>query len=227
MSLVRTARMLALVTTAMVADHAAAQVHPLVHGHLPAGDVGGIYAATRQSPVAGYIQPVQFNGPPGTRFTLPIGETFGDGRSDLTAGLPIGAVYRFRITGIPGREGAELYPTIEMIDRTYPPPHLRLAYPIRVDIDEDDLRAALDGELVTRVVYLEDTQNASPLPQSELPDRPLEVTGGGDPLLTADSLGRPLAIVRIGSVAPPTSPALVPNFFFGFPVYYPIEATEP
>ena len=217
---------LMLVMHMVAPETAGAQVHPLVYGNEPAGHVARTLSAARGYPVAGYVQPVQFNGPDGVRFALPVQETFGPGQSDLWAGLPVGGVYRFRITGIPGREGAELYPTIEMIDRTYPPPHLRLKFPIRVDIDQDDLLAALDGELVTRVIYLEDNQNASPLPQTDVPDRPLDIAAGDDPLLAADSLGRPLAIVRMGSMTPPRSPALMASFFHGSPTYFPIYRTS-
>ncbi len=78
------------------------------------------WLAADRSP--GYFQPVAFVGPPGVHFSLPQGGGFADRSESLQAGLLVGGVYRFQITGIPGAEGAELYPTIEVIDRTYPPP---------------------------------------------------------------------------------------------------------
>ena len=212
-----------IAVTLVVAPELSAQTaEPLVGSDLPPGFVGNLYASTRPS-VAGYVQPVQIVTPGGVQATMPVGHTFGEPSSDLRVGLHIGSVYRMRVTGIPGREGEELYPTIEIIDRTYPPPGLALKYPIRIDIDNDDLLAALSGQMVTRVVYLEDTVSASDIAQTELPTRPTEAAAYQDPLDVADALGRPVAIVRIGSLTPPNQPSLLAAFFFGYPVYYPIH----
>jgi hypothetical protein len=145
----------------------------------------------------------------------------------LTAGLLIGGVYRFQITHIPGAEGAELFPTIEVIDRTYPPPGLATRYPIEVMLDEEDFKAALSGQLVTRVIYLEDPETATPMVQTPETNRPLELADNQDALEVADQLGRPVAIVRIGSVAPPSAQALLPEFFFGYPAWAPIVHPQP
>ena len=81
--------------------------------------------------------------------------------------------------------------------------------------------------MVTRVIYLEDPETATPLVQTPLTNRPLDIAEYQDALEVADSLGRPVAIVRIGSVAPPSSAALLPEFFFGYPVWAPIVQPEP
>jgi hypothetical protein len=175
----------------------------------------------------GYFQPVAFAGPDGVRFALPQSGSFVEPAQTLQAGLLIGVVYRFQITGIPAAEGAELYPTIELIDRTYPPPGLATRYPIQISLDEDDLDSALAGQLVTRVVYLEDPQTATPMVQTPQTTRPLEISEHQDALEVADRLGRPVAIVRIGSMSPPRAPALLPQFFFGYPTWAPIYQPEP
>ena len=138
----------------------------------------------------------------------------------------IGGVYRFQVTHIPRAEGAELYPTVELIDRLYPPPGLATSYPIPIVLDESDLDAALAGRLVTRVVYLEDPQTAIAIPGTPTDSRVMDIGYYQDPLHEADRLGRPVAIVRIGSVAPPTAPALLPQFFFGYPPWAPIFKPE-
>ena len=69
-----------------------------------------------------------------------------------------------------------LYPTVEVIDRTYPPPGLATRYPIQIDLDQDDFDAALAGQMVTRVVFLEDPQTATPMEQTAETTRPLEVS---------------------------------------------------
>lgn len=199
--------------------------HSLLSSDMPPGVVG--HARLQgHGPVAGYFQPVSFLGPEGTEFSLALSGAFVDGASNLQAGLLVGGVYRFRITGIPNAEGAELYPTIEVIDRTYPPPGLETRYPITIRLDEEDFNAALAGQLVTRVVYLEDPQTANPIVQTRLTDRPIIATEHQNPLNVADQFGRPVAIVRIGSVAPPRAPALLPRFFFGSPAWAPIHQPE-
>jgi hypothetical protein len=199
--------------------------HRLFSSDVPPGVLGQARLAGR-GPVAGYYQPVALSGPSGVRFALSQLGKFVDPTESLQAGLMVGGVYRFQITSIPGAEGAELYPTIEVIDRTYPPPGLATRYPIQVVLDQDDFDSALDGRMVTRVIFLEDPQTASPLPQTPLTARPLEITEYQDALETADRFGRPVAIVRIGSVAPPRAPELMPGFFFGYPAWAPIYQPE-
>ncbi|MBB3207232.1 hypothetical protein FHS27_003051 [Rhodopirellula rubra] len=202
--------------------------HPLFTGDMPAG----VIASTRQAmgyqqPPQTYYQPVEFHGPEGVRFSLAQYGSFGEGESDLMAGLMIGQVYRFRVSGIPRAEGAELYPTIEMVDRTYPPPGLATTYPIPVNLDEDDINAALEGRLVTRVIYLEDPQTATPLPEGPNGPIAIDVPEYQDPLELADLRGRTVAILRIGSLAPPRAEVLKAQFFFGHPSWAPIFKPNP
>lgn len=195
--------------------------HRILSSDAPPGLIGQSRINGR-GPIAGYFQPVAFSGPDGTQFALAQGNAFTAGAELFQAGLMIGAVYRFRITHMPEFEGAELYPTIEVIDRTYPPPGLATRYPIRVDLDHEDFRAALDGQLVTRVIYLEDPQTATPMVQTKDTIRPMDILENQDALEIADRYGRPVAIVRIGSLAPPSAPELMPQFFFGYPNWAPI-----
>ena len=199
--------------------------HRILSSDMPPGYIGQARLNGR-GPVACYFQPVAFSGPAGSQFSLAQGSAFNDGSELLQAGLMIGGVYRFRITNMPQFEGAELYPTIEVIDRTYPPPGLATRYPIRVHLDHEDFREALNGRLVTRVIYLEDPQTATPIVQTKDTIRPLDIRENQDALDVADRYGRPVAIVRIGSMAPPRSPELLPQFFFGSPVWAPIYHPE-
>lgn len=192
---------------------------------MPPGTVGDARMLGR-GPLAGYFQPVDFNGPAGTRFALAATDGFASPEPRLMAGLGVGSVYRFQITGIPGAEGAELYPTVEIIDRTYPPAGLATSHPIPITLDVQDLRAALDGQLVTRVVYLEDPQTALPVAETPSTSRTMEIAANQDALEVADRLGRPVAIVRIGSLMPPGHPALMSRFNFGYPSWAPIYQPE-
>jgi hypothetical protein len=218
--------------------------HPLYHKSLPPGGIwqgpaaGGSAAGFPQG-AAGLsqgacpeiyqaaFQPVAFSGPQGTEFSLPLSTSYAQGEPNLMAGLLVGAVYRFRITGIPRAIGAELYPTVELIGRTYPPPGLETQFPIPINLSESDLSEALDGNLVTRVIYLEDPQTAIPMALERTNDRPVDIPLDQDALATADALGRPIAIVRIGSKSPPNNPILLPQFYFGYPAWAPIYQPEP
>ena len=71
-------------------------------------------------------------------------------------------LYRFRISDLPELPGAELYPTIELIDRLHPPCGRELEFPVPVAFTQEELQAALAGRLVTKVVYIERPQQATP-----------------------------------------------------------------
>lgn len=200
--------------------------HRVLNGDMPPGVLGQARLMGR-GPVACYFQPVAFSGPQGVQFTLPQNETFGEAEASLQVGLAVGAIYRFRITGIPGSPGAELYPTLEVIDRTYPPPGMAHRFPIPINLDQEDLEAALDGRMVTRVILLEDPQTAIAVATEPTTSRAIDIAEYQDALEVADRFGRPVAIVRIGSVTPPRSTELMPRFYFGFPAWVPVAGPQP
>jgi hypothetical protein len=117
-------------------------------------------------------------------------------------GMLIGPVYRLKLTQIPRNEGDEVFPTVEVINRLYPPQGLESHFPIPVHFSLEELEMALSGRLVTRVIYLEDPQSALPVRDSLDQQRYYEVRSDEDPLKVADRLGRPVAIMRMGSRTP-------------------------
>ena len=126
-------------------------------------------------------------------------------------GLLIGAVYRLRVTHIRLAEGLEVYPTIEVVDRLYAPPGQERRFAIPVDLTDEDLRLALDGKFVTRVIYLEDPRTALPVRVPASGQNWFDIVPGQDPLAVADGLGRPVAILRLGGRVPDQGPD--PAFF--------------
>jgi hypothetical protein len=178
-------------------------VHWLNAGAMPPGAIGSQRLA-RGGPLSGYFQPVRVRAPEGARIALALE----DGRvssqaNEALAGMQIGYVYRLHVTNIPNNEGVEIFPTIELIDRLYPPPGLALRFPIPIDLTQDELELAAGGAFVTRVIYVEDPQHALPVARHAKGEQPwLEAPAGEDPLVTADRNGRPVAILRIGSRAP-------------------------
>jgi hypothetical protein len=117
--------------------------------------------------------------------------------------MQIGPAYRFKVTEIPGHPGVEVFPTVEMVDRMYPPPGLALRFPVPVELTQEELEMAAEGRFVTRVIYVEDPQLALPVAERQDSEtRWIEVRPGEDPLVTADGLGRPIAILRMGGRTP-------------------------
>lgn len=198
------------------------QGHRLYNPSLPPGNI--YYPPGPVNHYPEYFQPVAFSGPDKVQFAMPTGDGFQESDSELMVGLNVGRVYRFRVTNIPFHPGAELYPTVELLGRTFPPAGAELRHPIPLNLSETDLTNALGGLMVTRVVYLEDPQTAYPLAVDRKDATPIDVPTGQDLLATADTYGRPIAIIRIGSLAPPTSPVLTGQFYFGYPNWIPLQA---
>ncbi len=177
------------------------------------------------APVRDYFQPTQIKGPGSTKIALAANGRFVERQAmPFAVGLRLGEDYRVRLTNLPGRPGKELFPTIKLIDRTFPPRGRELEFPIPIDISDDDIELALSGRFVTRVVYLEDPQNALPVVNN--PDAPLslDITGGADPLNVAATMGRPVAIIRLGGRVPDIN-GVDMTFFHGCPAWLAFEKT--
>jgi hypothetical protein len=134
----------------------------------------------------------------------------------LVAGLLIGQVYRLRVTGIPQQEGQEVYPSVEVIDRIFPPVGKEFAFPIPIELTQEELEMALAGKFVTRVIYLEEPESALPVAERPGQQSYFEAADGDNPLDVADSLGRPMAILRMGGRVPDAEGPDA-NFLYGSP----------
>jgi uncharacterized repeat protein (TIGR01451 family) len=168
-------------------------------------------------PVRGYFQPVEIRTPEGTSLACVAAGQFSERfSSPLQIGLLIGCDYRLRITDIPYNPGKELFPTITLIARTYPPQGREQEFPIIVNLTEEDLELALAGRYVVRVVYLENPTAALPIPTGN-GDQLSHDIQGGDPVAAAAMQGLPVAIVRIGGRIPSQNVPLSPEFCCGSP----------
>jgi hypothetical protein len=114
----------------------------------------------------------------------------------------IGQVYRLKVANLPGHEGEEVFPTIEVIDRLYPPPGQAARFPIPIELTAEELMYALDGRYVLRVIYLEDVATSPPVRDEPGEQRFTDIAPGLNALQAADRLGRPVAILRMGSRVP-------------------------
>lgn len=181
--------------------------HELIRGDMPPGLAADYYRMS-QPELAHYVQPVRIVGPTGSKLEyLKDGQFVGTDKSKASFGMQIGPVYRIKVTDIPEHKGKVVYPSVEVLNRLYPPEGLANDFPIQVVIELDDLRQALNGNLVTKVIYLEDPETALPHRHREDMQPYFDVGGGEDPLRAAEKMGRPMAILRIGSRVPVASDA--------------------
>jgi hypothetical protein len=122
-------------------------------------------------------------------------------------------VYRFRVDFVDFETPRTVYPSVEILDRLYTPKGLENQFPVPVVITEDDLAQASGGKMVTKVIYLERSESTVPRRPVETEQPWFDVKGGQDPLHVATSLGRPLAILRIGSRVPTAGELAGPSAF--------------
>jgi len=151
----------------------------------------------------GHVQPVRLITPKGTNIEVGTGNSFiQTNASKASVAMQIGPVYRFKLTNVPRYEGQALYPSIELLNRLNPPQGLENEFPVEVVLTQEDVVDAMRGSLVTKVIYLENPETA--LPQRHMADQQpsIDIGGARDPLRAAERLGRPMAILRIGSRIP-------------------------
>jgi hypothetical protein len=111
-----------------------------------------------------------------------------------------GAIYRLKLTNIPGREGVVLYPTLEVAPRA-PASEAYLAHnAVPVEFTDEDFDQVVAGNFVTKVIYLPDPE------YQELAIAGVEtlvstrLAPGVDPIAEADRRGTILVIVRMGAI---------------------------
>jgi len=187
--------------TASAAAQSVSYHHPL-NQRMPPGQAAAWLQHIRQEN-SGWLQPVQIDVPGGADVSVFSGSANTTGITSAPALIAVspGHTYRLRLANMPEFPDVELYPSLEILDRLHPPPGQENRFPIPVPLTRDDIRLALSGRLVTRVIYLEQPQLAQQLdplrreiPQTVLPSE--------NALQEADRLGRPMIIVRLGSRRP-------------------------
>jgi hypothetical protein len=199
---------------AVAAVHAEPTAHNLYRASMPPGLVGR--AKSMSSPDRyGYVQSVEVRVPEQCLIAPAAGDSATPQAGSMRAGLMLGDVYRFKLTNIPQHETQELYPSIEVIDRLHPPAGEEDRFPVPVEITQEDIELALRGDMVVRVIYVEDPSRAFPESEGDR-QRSFDVAAGEDPLRVADDEGRPIAILRLGSRVPLASDEL-DEFHFGYP----------
>ena len=192
-------------------------VHWQFSSAMPPGAIGNLRLG-RGGPVSGYFQPVEIRAPNGAQVATVGGGRFEGADEIVRAGMLIGPVYRLRVTDIANHEGREVYPTVEIIDRLYPPAGEAERFAIPIHLSQDELDLALGGRFVTRVIYLEDPDRAVDVTTDTSTNRWFDAPAGYNPLEIADQLGRPVAILRLGSRVPESSEPNAPFVYDSPPV---------
>ncbi len=200
--------------------------HELIRGDLPPG-LAADYQRMSNPKLETHVQPVRIIGPRGARIDVASkGGFLQSNSSRVSVGMRIGPVYRLKVTNIPRHWGKELYPSIEVLNKLNPPEGLEHEFPVQVVLTEDDLNQALEGRMVTKVIYLENAELAPPHRHREDQQPFFDVGGAEDPLRAAEKIGKPMAIVRIGSRIPMPSELLEEfNFYSPEPTVLPEPQT--
>jgi hypothetical protein len=172
----------------------------------PAAAMGGGPGMAGCGPVGGgqVTSQIAFLGVEGGEVSWDVsGQGIFDGTPLVMPGrqnFPQGAIYRLKLISLPGREGVELYPTLEVAPVT-PRTDAFLAHaPIPVQFTDEDLDQVLSGNFVTKVIYLPDPefQDLALAGVETLVSTRLDP--GVDPIAEADRRGSIMAILRIGNL---------------------------
>jgi hypothetical protein len=154
-------------------------------------------------PSPGQMSQLAFVGPDGLAISWDVSSPGAFDSEPLIAparyNFPQGAIYRLKLTNVPGRPGVELYPTVEVAPST-PRTDAYLAHnAIPVQFTEEDLDQVLSGNFVTKVIYLPDAefQELALAGVETLVSTRLDP--GVDPVVEADRRGTILAIIRVGN----------------------------
>ena len=185
--------------------------HQPLSQHSPPGQTAAWFNAIRKYDPS-WMQPISVETPSGGNVSVFSGSNIpvGTAASPAKMAANVGHLYRFRITDMPEFPGVEVFPTVELVDRLHPPAGREFDFPIPIILTRQDILTVEQGQLVTRVIYLEQPQFAQVLDPLRR-QIPQQVSPSENALKEADRLGRPMAIIRIGGRHP--SPNSPPSFF--------------
>lgn len=165
----------------------------------PMGGGGGMSAAAES-----HSSQVRFIGPAGMHVGWQVGNGYAEDQL-MTPGrynFSQAATYRLKLTNIPGpgREGLELYPTLQV----YPAHPTTQSYlmhnSIPVELNDEDLSQVESNNFVTKVIYLPEAK------YQELAIAGVEtlvstrLDPGVDPVAEADRRGTILVVFRVGNM---------------------------
>jgi hypothetical protein len=124
------------------------------------------------------------------------------------------AVYRLKLTNIPGSPGMEIYPTLEVVPAN---PHTEafLAHSaVPVSFSADDFKQIAAGNYIVKVIYLPSPENQDLAFAGPGEIVSTQLAPGADPIREAMRLGYILLVIRMGNMdqeAPNTPPINAPG----------------
>ena len=161
-----------------------------------------------------HVQPVRLLAPDGSSVGIfANGTTINSAGPAVSVGVQAGLLYRFKVDFVANQQQRTVYPSIELLDRLYPPKGLETQFPIPVVLTQNDLEQASAGKMVTKVIYLESAEGAIVRNGSDREQPYFDVDGSEDPLHVAKGFGKPLVILRIGSRIPTAEELNQPSAF--------------
>jgi hypothetical protein len=120
------------------------------------------------------------------------------------------AIYRLKLSEIPGFPGLELYPTLEVVPATAKTATFLAHSAVPISFTQEDLDQVRAGNYVVKVIYLPDPQfqDLAATGPDEVVSSRLEP--GVDPITEAQRRGCILAVVRLGNIdlEAPNTPAM-------------------
>jgi hypothetical protein len=163
----------------------------------------GVLAYQPALPVVAASSQIYFVGPEGLTINWDVTAPGRFDSEQLVAparyNFPQGALYRLKLTNIPGRPGVELFPSIEVAP-TLPRTEAFLAHnAIPVEFTDEDFDQVMTGNFVTKVIYLPDPEFQEPALAGVGTLVSTKLDPGVDPIVEADRKGAIMAIVRLGN----------------------------
>lgn len=120
------------------------------------------------------------------------------------------AIYRLKLSDIPGRPGVYLYPTLEVVPSNAKTDPFLAHTAVPISFTDEDINQVLQGNYIIKVVYLPDPQfqDLAATGTGEIVSSLLEP--GVDPIAEAHRRGNILCIVRMGNIdlEAPETPAM-------------------
>lgn len=118
-------------------------------------------------------------------------------------GLRPGFIYRMELSNLPYQPGRVLYPEVEVRGTLVPRPGMKyMEWPTPLLFTTGDIERALNGSVITKVIYLENPEKA--IPAEFGLNAPVELQADSEETAVKDAIasGRLVAILRIGSKIP-------------------------
>ena len=145
---------------------------------------------------------VRFVGPDGMRVGWQVPNGYAENQLVTPARYNFiqGSTYRLKLSGIPGREGLVIYPTLQVYP-THPNTDAYLSHnSVPMQLTNEDLDQIESNNFVTKVIYLPDARfqelaiaNVETLVSTRLDP-------GVDPIQEADKRGTIMAVMRVGNM---------------------------